>query len=561
VRLPALIAASVLVPVAPSVPIEETSELSVVASLTPGFEVSAFDLEEIDGEPGAELILVGVGGELAALVAERDDGKLGLVERGRVQLPVPDRVLVDVIPSATSTEGAQRYDILFAGPGGVSLLQHRGGGFAEPTVLAKRARFPLRTGRPVLADIAQDVNGDGLVDVVVPTSNACELWMQEGEASLRRAATVAVETNLAMARDEQNLSNTLWSSLSIPRLTTRDVNGDGREDLLVVEGKRRAFHLQGADGTFPVEPDVDLDLMIFRDTTPEAELRPGRTLALADDTHYESRDLDGDGVPDYVLAHRRKVWVFHGAEGTGPQFDEPSNVLKAAADVTALVLAELDEDGYPDLLLFKVQVPSIAALIKALFAEWRIEVEAIGYRNLDGASFDTSPKWRGEVQLELPSILSIVKDPEKILDRFKGVGKSFREAAEGDFDGDGREDVALLTEDTAGLEVWLGQGGDAQELVGDVDVLLREVFFEDKNKTWDVDRVLGWITSLAARRAERLTAGRAPNVRIDMRSQDEFKLVEFVSADLDGDGADELVLRYPRRDDPGVSVFDVLGAE
>jgi len=543
---------------------ETTTELSVLGSLSPDFEVAAFDLEELDGERGTELLLIGVAGELTTYAGSRDGTELALVERGRALLPAPDRVLVDVMPSDTVLGS---YDVVIAGPSGVSLLRHGRDGFAEPSVLAKRARFRLRTGRPVLADIAQDVNGDGRFDIVLPTATACELWLRaEGdEVSLRRAATVAVDTSLAVSREARNLSNTLWSSLSIPRLSSRDVNGDGREDLLVVVDGRRAFHLQQADGTFPEEPDVDVDLSIFRDTTPEAGLRPGRTLALADDTHYESRDLDGDGVPDYVLAHRRKVWVFHGAKGSGPQFDHPSNVLKAADDVTALVLAELDGDGYPDLLLFKVQVPTIAALIRALFTQWRVEIGAVGYRNQGGASFDTRPKWRGQLELELPSILSIVKDPEAILDRFKVVERSFREAAEGDLDGDGTADVALLAEDDSALEVWFGHGGDAEDLVGDTDALLREVFFEDKDPTWDVDRALGWITSLAARRAERFTAGRAPDARVTLRPFLEFKLVDFVTADLDGDGTDELVLRYSRADGRadgrGATVFDVVGIE
>ena len=53
-------------------------------------------------------------------------------------------------------------------------------------------------------------------------------------------------------------------------------------------------------------------LEIFKDTTPRADLRPGRIWAGSDRTRYLSRDLDNDGVPDYVIAHRRKVWVFHG---------------------------------------------------------------------------------------------------------------------------------------------------------------------------------------------------------------------------------------------------------
>lgn len=547
---------------------EPAAELVTIATVEPEARVAAFDVEELDAAPGAELIVVGAAGELRAFGARSDKDGWRLVQRGALELPEPARCLVDVAPSGrTSAAGARVYDVLVAGPDGTSVVRYddEAGAFAEPALLARRARFELRTGRPMLADVAQDVNGDGRFDVVLPSPDSCELWMRaDDEGSLRRAATVDVDVTIASSRRPRELSASLWSSFSIPRLSTRDVNGDGRADLLVVQESRRGFHLQREDGTFAAEPDVEVDLSIFRDTTPQAELRPGRTLAVSDATHYEARDLDRDGVPDYVLAHRRKVWVFHGAPGTGPQFKEPSNVLKAADDVTALILAELDGDGYPDLLLFKVQVPSVASLIRALFSQWRIEVGAVGYKNLEGRSFDTSPAWRGEVALELPSILSIVKDPEALLDRFREVGKSFREAVEGDLDGDGVEDVALLAEDDTALEVWLGGGvGDAEDLIGDADALLREVFFEDKQTTWDIDRVLGWISSLAARRAERLTSGRAADARIELRAKDAFALEDVVAADLDGDGRDELILRYAGRregsEEPRGDAFDVLG--
>ena len=94
-------------------------------------------------------------------------------------------------------------------------------------------------------------------------------------------------------------------------------------------GRTRAFHMQRKDGTIPTHPDVVLDLRIFRDTAPVSALRPGRILAGANRAQYQSRDLDQDGIPDYVIGHRRKVWVFHGNK-VRPQFTEPSTILKVS---------------------------------------------------------------------------------------------------------------------------------------------------------------------------------------------------------------------------------------
>jgi hypothetical protein len=343
--------------------------------------------------------------------------------------------------------------------------------------------------------------------------------------------------------DAQDLSDDLESSLLIPSLRLEDVNGDGRADLLVEDGEKRAFHIVRPDGSIPPTPDVSVDLSIFRDTTPRGDLVPGRTLAGSDKAVYESRDLDGDSIPDYVIAHRRKVWVFHGGP-SGPQFTEPSTVLKAAEDVTAVLVANLDGDKKPDLLLVKVQVPSLGTLLRGLVSTWSIDVDAVGYRNSGARKFETTPQWKSKLSFEVPAILSIVKDPEKILSRFEDVGRKFRSPAEGDFDGDGAGDVALVSEDGARIDVWRGRSATARETSDSDDAVLRQVLFEDENKEWDIDRLVGWLSTFGERRVAMITGGREPDARFPLRDPSKWSLVTIAPADVDGDGKSEIVLRY-----------------
>ena len=42
-------------------------------------------------------------------------------------------------------------------------------------------------------------------------------------------------------------------------------------------------------------------------------------------------DLNDDQIPDTVIFHRRKLWFFHGTKN-GPQFSEPSAIIKSAED-------------------------------------------------------------------------------------------------------------------------------------------------------------------------------------------------------------------------------------
>jgi hypothetical protein len=546
-------------------------KLTLAQTLEPEFEVADHRWVDVDGDGRTELVVFGRAGEVRTWAQAEGAGRFAPRPLGALRIADPAHALVDFARLGGS-EGPRV--LLAASPAGVQVFAlDEQKAFAEkPATQVARARFALRVGRPTLADLAQDVNNDGRPDLVIPGAAACELWLNEGvpaqtgaatgaEPALwptwRKTATVAVDLTHSNEHAGEDLSDVLESSFTIPALSTRDVNGDGRPDLLVVAGDRRGFHLQREDGSFPAEPDVSVDLSIFRDSTEKAEIRPGHTLAIDSSASFQSRDLDGDGIPDYVIAHRRKVWVFRG-ERSGPQFKNPFAILKAADDITALQLARLDADAYPDLLLVKVQVPTIATLVRGVFGEWDVDVSAAGYLNPGGKGFETSPSLKSDIVLRLPSILSVMKHPEKVLERFDEVRDRFRESAWGDFDGSGTRDVALVSPDSSAVELWTVRDAAADESASlDGEAMVRHLLFEDPNKVWDIDRVVLWLGDLAERRTALLTGGRAAEGRIDLRDKAAAKLYALECADVDGDGREELLLRYELKSSAR-TVFDVL---
>jgi hypothetical protein len=431
------------------------------------------------------------------------------------------------------------------------------GGFARAgTVLSKEARLTLRTGTPRFAAFVKDVNGDGRPDVLVPRTEGVDLYLTvPGEAgappTLRRAAAVRVDVSRERTTEDAALSDVLESSFRIPSLKIVDVNGDGRKDLAVEEGKRRAWHLAREDGSLPADPDVKLDLDIYRDTTPEAEVRLGRTLAGSDEQRLETRDLDGDGIPDYVIAHRRKVWVFR-AGRDGPQFTEPLQVLRVADDVTAMLLLRLDADERPDLLLLRVQVPTVATLLRGLVAEWDIEVAALGYAGVPEKGFEPAPKWKGNLAFRLPAILGVLRNPDALIRRFEDVSKRFRAGLEGDFDGDGSGDLALADPTKGRIETWYARRAAGQ---ADAEQELASVFFGEDTQVWDLDRLLGWLGSLADQRAARLTGGRDADATIPLRPMHEADFLDVLAGNVDGEAGEEIVVGYELPD--GRAAFEV----
>jgi hypothetical protein len=522
-------------------------------SVEPPFEVADHRVGDWNGDKLAELLVVARDGRVRTW-----SGELAGEGLGEVALADPSRAVLDL------AQLGGRWHLIAAGPRGVVAHAFDGDGRVakEPAQLIPRAKFDLRVGAPTFVQMSQDVNRDGLPDLVLPTSAGCELWMAQAAQgdqlpSYRRTATISVETSRWGAHEANYLSDSYESSFAIPGLDTRDVNGDGRPDLLVNEGSRRAFHLQREDGTLPLEPDVKVDLDIFRDSSTQSggfefgAIAPGST-----DASYSMRDLDSDEIPDYVIAQGRKVWVFRGTQ-KGPQFSEPSAILKAAEDITALLVIELDDDEAAELVLIKVQIPTLATLFRGLYGEWDVTIGAVGYRNSGHATFDTQPAWKNELVLRLPGIIGLVKNPGKVLERFDEIGKRFRTHARGDLDGDGVREVMLVTEDEKRLEIWLGRKDDAK-IDESGERRVREILFDDKERVWDIDRLVVALGDLAQRQVALLTRGRPFERQLVLRDPANDVLASLETADFDGDGQGEIVLAYRRKGEHASTVFDIV---
>lgn len=534
-------------------------DAAVAETLATGFPLAEERLVDVDRDGRTDVLLVGTRGEVRVWRHDAEAKRLAEKPAGTLVLRYPERTLLAVADLIGGGAAPQLVEMTKDGVF-VHRVDAEGAYSRAGEQVAPRTRFPLRVGRPSFADVARDVNGDGRPDLVLPRGEECELWLNGGpdaQSSLpvfAKAASIRVQMQRETATKADALSDVLESSFRIPNLSITDVNGDARSDLYVENGKTRAWHLQREDGSFPAEPDVTLDLGIFRDTTAEASVQLGKTLAGGDDQRIETRDLDNDGIPDYVIAHRRKVWVFHGTKA-GPQFTDPSDVLRVADDVTAMLLVRLDDDAFPDLTLLRVQVPTIGTLIRGLFAEWDVEIAALGYASEGGRKFATTPRWKGDIDVRLPALLGVLKNPDALVRRFEDMAKKFRRTVPGDFDGDGRPDVALLAEKGGRVELFTSraksQDDDGERAVGDV-------FFGEEKKVWELESILRWMGDLAERQAARHTGGGAPYASAELRGG-EFERVGLDAADLDGDGRSELVVAYDRGGAEGV--IDVVRVE
>ncbi len=537
----------------PALVAQEGATLDSGGTISPDFELAALQARDLDGDGSQDLVLLGVGGEVR--VWHSAGGELS----GELQLPEPARALL----ALAALPGDESLHLVVYDPSGIQAYPYRDGAFRGPArPLARRERFTLRVGKPRFSAIVQDVNGDGLPDLVLPAMDSCALYLHSSPdadaepagARFLRAGRLSLRVTSSADTSGNALSDSLSSSFVIPDLRTADVNGDGRADLLATQEDFRLYYFQDAEGRFSDDPDVSLDLAIFRDTTPESTIEFGATIGM-ENASLHSRDLNGDTIPDYVIAHRRKVWLFH-ADRAGPQFEKPSSILKLAEDVSLLQLMHLDEDEDPDLLLFKFRVPSLGTLFKGLLFDWDVEIGAIGYANQEGKTFARRPDWRSETTVRVPSILSVIQNPEDIIDRFRAVGEKFRLVVTADLNGDRKGDILMQTEDKSELQYWLMETDVANSRDG--DAYLRNLLFEDENRIWDIDRILALLQSLAEDRRTQLTLDRDAAGSMSLRDPKFFRLEKILASDVNGDGREEIIAQYLSLTDLGQSEIDVL---
>lgn len=466
-------------------------------------------------EPAAAVAL---GDRVTFYGGERHDGATGLAPGDFNGDGIPDVVLTAAYadgPQNARPDGGEAY--IFFGPFKPGEARDVALGEQDVTVFGAAAGDQL--GRAVAT---ADVNGDALDDLVLGApfadgpgderKDAGETHVLLGTRSWPAAIDLAKDAvaSVVLGADEKDLAGF--------SLATADVNGDGVHDLVI-----GAFWADGPDNS---RPDAGEAYLILGSPSwpPSFDVADGEhdvTLfgAEAGDRLAETLaagDADGDGVGDLVLSatfgsgpeNRRmaagEVYVIFGGE-----FEPAYDLRLRQAEITVLgsdegdqighsaAVGDFDGDGIGDMLLGAVSADGPG-----------------NGRDLAGEAYlitkGTSP----------PAAIDTAESTDVLrIYGAEAVDRLGRSVAAGDINGDGRDDMLLGASGGDGFQ-------EAQHDAGQVHIIFGRPG-------------LRGALDLARQAADIVTEGLDSG---DVLSANTFARLSLLSADMDGDGLDDVLV-------------------
>ncbi|MFO0925521.1 MAG: FG-GAP-like repeat-containing protein [Gemmataceae bacterium] len=325
----------------------------------------------------------------------------------------------------TDLNGDGVLDLVIANDNSVSLRLGVGGGQFEGTT---ELPFVSGTSDLIRGIAVGDLNGDGAPDLAVartytisPTSyRQVDVLLNDGSGGFNTAAPVTIPlTNVP-------------SDLVIAELT-----GDGRADLLINHGSTPSIWRQQANGTFTAHS----------------------TITGVSFTTYAVGDLDGDLDLDVAFLDRyasTNQVRFYANNGSGT-FALTGSPVTVGSAPTNIALADLDGDGRTDFVTANSNSSSLTVgwndggSFSLLTVAVAAQTDRVGIADVDG---DGDLDLAGVSSQNANSGMSV-----RLNEGFRSftgsrqvdVGGTTASAAFGDFDGDGTADVAAAFNDPVGL--------------------------------------------------------------------------------------------------------------
>lgn len=222
-------------------------------------------------------------------------------------------------------------------------------------------------------DFVQDINNDGLDDIILPHFEQLNLWVSDC-CGARHAQNLPIAARIEMDESSVNYDD--------QELYFQDMNGDGKTDLVTVQQGQLSVFLQNENMQFAVTPTfVNIDKSIYALDWWDIKGVNGQEMDQSNIQHRVVRKIDdfnGDDVPDIVVQFTKSSGVldktidfefYYGLlnEGKLSYPDKANTNITSEKTLSGLKFLDREMDGKQEVLVSSFDI-GISQVVGALLS-------------------------------------------------------------------------------------------------------------------------------------------------------------------------------------------------